>query len=1214
MRKWFRHTERLIAGLLIAALFLTFPLRPVTAIAIAEKMPAAPAPGPARRAERQEAKIEQQLLALKRTLRAHLEGRATDARDLAQAMAAARQELSAQVTAMDAILLETEQDLRQRGLPAVATERYQAFTEAYRAALADLEERLDVAEAALAGAGGAAATAATGVGADSADLTALLEALDQFTPSDRPNPLGAELPHGLAAATSLDPRTQGATSILAGAPATEDTAETPETRITPEIQAKASELGHDPVRIYEFVRNEIRFEPYGGSRKGAAQTLAEGRGNDWDQASLLIALLRAAGVPARYTLGTVELSMDQLQHWVGVQGARPAVELLTSSGMPAAGLTAGGQYVGAILEHVWVSAWVEVADYRGLAAGDVEKDWVPLDPSFKQVRFVEGIDLSQYPLPTDLGNALKERLWIDPNQQALANLKGAPIAERLDALHAQIQQDLLAQGKTEISVTELLGGTEIIREEHGLLPFSLPYRTVALHSQGAAVPASQQTQVDLVLRDAGLFGLPGAGAPSLSYRANLAELYGSRLTLTYRPATAADAQIVSSYGSLIDVPPYLVKVVPQVVVDGHVVAEGAPTGLGTRQQASVRFLKGTGELSPADYQLMAGGVYSLVLDHGGDLSGLADTAAEMANLTLPESYGAVMDEAVMGPFLHAAGRMYWAESGVFEAMLAQRSGVVQARQPRAGVVGFGLSVGYLFFSPSVVDPGSLFFDIRQNTVAAVSHDGDREMVKEYMLGSGLAGSALEHAIWEQLTGLNAVSSVKLLSLASELAIPIYTLDQDNVSQVLPTLDLSDGVKAEIQSAVARGRQVVVPGQMLEYGSWQGAGYIVFDPETGAAGYMIQGGLAGGSTSLVMDILVIIAAIYLLWVLIPATIALLGSMMAGGLLATLGYGLLAALNLAYIYSVISDLRAYFSGDAAAGERIIFGALLMGALQLVAKAIGAIRAGGAVNQAFTALDSASGGAASQLLAQGLTKAEVVAISQGVELRALVNFVQRYGSQLPPGFLKSIPQLISGGNLSAGNIFRSQFVTVNLAKLSQAMAQLQANPANQTALRTIDGVLRNLVAAHTELMAEGLAVSKGFSWLLPRTHINISGIDMAARLNSTISAIEVKGSTSLSRVFTAADLSNYITVGANGRGVFDVAGFLSRVATRPDVTAAELQAIRSALNGGTFEFWVVINSANSGAVGADLVTMAQQGLTYTAPNNTTQVMKFIIEHIWR
>jgi len=148
----------------------------------------------------------------------------------------------------------------------------------------------------------------------------------------------------------------------------------------------------------------------------------------------------------------------------------------------------------------------------------------------------------------------------------------------------------------------------------------------------------------------------------------------------------------------------------------------------------------------------------------------------------------------------------------------------------------------------------------------------------------------------------------------------------------------------------------------------------------------------------------------------------------------------------------------------------------------------------------------------------------------------------------------------------------------------------------------------------MAGGRGVDKGFSWLQPRTDINISGIDMAARLNSTISAIEVKGSTSLSRVFTAADLSNYITVGANGRGVFDVAGFLSRVATRPDVTAAELQAIRSALNGGTFEFWVVINSANSGAVGADLVTMAQQGLTYTAPNNTTQVMKFIIEHIWR
>jgi hypothetical protein len=40
--------------------------------------------------------------------------------------------------------------------------------------------------------------------------------------------------------------------------------------------------------------------------------------------------------------------------------------------------------------------------------------------------------------------------------------------------------------------------------------------------------------------------------------------------------------------------------------------------------------------------------------------------------------------------------------------------------------------------------------------------------------------------------------------------------------------------------------VVIPERELQVNQWTGVGYIVSDPATGAAGYLISGGIAGGS--------------------------------------------------------------------------------------------------------------------------------------------------------------------------------------------------------------------------------------------------------------------------------------------------------------------------------------------------------------------------------
>lgn len=55
--------------------------------------------------------------------------------------------------------------------------------------------------------------------------------------------------------------------------------------------------------IFNFVRDDIDYSYYANTRYGAAGTLSMGKGNCVDEAHLVIALCRAAGIPARYVHG-----------------------------------------------------------------------------------------------------------------------------------------------------------------------------------------------------------------------------------------------------------------------------------------------------------------------------------------------------------------------------------------------------------------------------------------------------------------------------------------------------------------------------------------------------------------------------------------------------------------------------------------------------------------------------------------------------------------------------------------------------------------------------------------------------------------------------------------------------------------------------------------------------------------------------------------------
>lgn len=70
-----------------------------------------------------------------------------------------------------------------------------------------------------------------------------------------------------------EPSTSNLLVALANPASPADLAETIEVQFTPEIRAKAQELGYNPVKIYNWIRNNIEYVPTYGSIQGANMCL-----------------------------------------------------------------------------------------------------------------------------------------------------------------------------------------------------------------------------------------------------------------------------------------------------------------------------------------------------------------------------------------------------------------------------------------------------------------------------------------------------------------------------------------------------------------------------------------------------------------------------------------------------------------------------------------------------------------------------------------------------------------------------------------------------------------------------------------------------------------------------------------------------------------------------------------------------------------------------
>lgn len=600
-------------------------------------------------------------------------------------------------------------------------------------------------------------------------------------------------------------------------------AETPDVQLTPMVRNIAQQLNYEPVKIYQYVKNSVDWVPSWGSVQGSEVTLLSHKGNAFDTASLLIALLRASGIPARYVHGTIDVPVDRFMNWAGgFTDPNSAANFASSGNVPIVSQVGGGKVVSVRMEHVWVEAAIDVYPSRG-AVNKSADAWVTLDPTFKQYDIDLGTDLTSA-VPFD------EAAYLGKIQAE------GPVQTYRKSLQAYLDTNQPGTG-----LNSVIGRKFIHYEDSGVLPSGAPWKLLAIGNRYGAIPSSLRNNVTFSFTDASGFSL---GTASFSAPA----LAGKRLTVAYNPASATDADLINQYGGdLYAVPPYLLSLVPVLLANGQPLYTGPALAMGALHQIEVSYSGPIGYFASAPLKYNAGGYYAL----GLNLQGVNESVLGVQNqdllTTLVTQPEAGRDDT-LGQHLASLVNTYYLMDDRLYRAAAKLYRVAVQRSLSTGRIGISPTVTYLFGVPRTATPNRLSADMGLEAIQAVSLQGNATKLQQFHTLAGLAGSYSESAVFEAIHGFDAVSAVKAIQASAAQGVPVYRIDAGNASQYLTQLQLPAENIQEIQDGIAVGLVAIVPQREITINSWTGTGYILKNPITSAGLYRISGGLAGANTT------------------------------------------------------------------------------------------------------------------------------------------------------------------------------------------------------------------------------------------------------------------------------------------------------------------------------------------------------------------------------
>ena len=582
------------------------------------------------------------------------------------------------------------------------------------------------------------------------------------------------------------------------------------------IRELARGLDHDWERCFEFVRNHIAYTPYPGIVKGPERTLLDREGNDADQAFLLCALLRASGyetatvlyAPLRVTSSFESGFIFPLYNFDGKSpynavtwlSARSNSDISRKLGSNGLGLCwMGDDHLG--IEHYWVKLVMDGED-------------VHLDPSIKPQPFSSAKNAklaSGYDRDAFLAAAGGS---VDAN--SVQNLSESGIANYLTERVADLKAAWNEPGASPESV---LGKQTITPYAEGDPRFHGRWSTLSEPIDLLAAPAETvnalRAKVTLDNHGYGFQTPPGEPDWTSEFSFYLDEA-GSR-TLWF----AKDAN--GDLGFFVDE-----EQVSQSALWDYFGAAGVGVNVAYTNHPTYHSYT----MLPEDGQ-----VHVLAVSLGGDCRhGIRDVAskriAEFRQRGIPDT-----DNLMRAALLQLQGQEWLAQVERHSRVWSRIVGGDKSHYYNIGIA--GQSTGP-------------FVDMANSFGRGWGGSG---LVESHMMFS----SALEHSVIEQLNSQEnlAVSTVKILSLASASGNPVYFADSNNVSTVVSALSgYSTYQKNAFSSAAANGEIYLLPkNATVTLNGWTGTGYVEhggLDDGSSHTGMIINGGMNGGYATVYKD--------------------------------------------------------------------------------------------------------------------------------------------------------------------------------------------------------------------------------------------------------------------------------------------------------------------------------------------------------------------------
>lgn len=540
--------------------------------------------------------------------------------------------------------------------------------------------------------------------------------------------------------------------------------------------------------IYEWVFNNIENLPSFGIQKGGLGAIIDGLGNSFDQADLMIKLLRQAGYTANYQFGTLRMTGAQAGAWLGTDPANvyAANNLLANSGVPTSVVNIAG-VDGVEFSHCWVLCNIGGTNYV----------FDPVQKTYTTKTKINLTTATGYNAATFLTRA---KSGATVTADYVQNMNRANIRADLDTMTGNLVTWIKANNHAA-SMDDILGGRNIVQYDAAtpLRQTAHPFlKSGSTITTWTSVPQAYKATMHTVY-------------DTIDITFNTEDLAGKRLTLTFNGSNQGELRL-----------------------DGTLLGTSTAQGVGTWNSVLFDIVHPYASWFADQYvwqQVWAGKPY-LLCNSWGNMGPSATKVHGPKMAELIASAASSTSEPVIGETMAQMWKTLDTMTSRMADITNRLSNCTTVMHHACGLIGW--------FDSSFCDIGAVTWG-----TSALDNNYNQQQANDTALA--MHGVALESQIINEFQTVKGVSATPIIDIANTAGQKIYDAKTANwLGTVKPALTTySAGDKTNIENWwINNGDRVALPENAANtIVDWTGLGYFVM-PSYGTFG-IIGGGLKGG---------------------------------------------------------------------------------------------------------------------------------------------------------------------------------------------------------------------------------------------------------------------------------------------------------------------------------------------------------------------------------